>query len=226
MYASPASPMARRCLLATTVVASTRRRSSRSGCVRVSPSALPALRLRPILRFTRVLRPTMSRTSSRARRGRRRRRGVPCRRSAWDMAALCRTGWDVLPRHIRPLSGPGPRSGGSRGSYARRSGPPKLSRERRKPRGCEAFEPSAMVLSPPPSADSGGGIRTRDLRVMSPTSYQTAPPRGGNVDSSNARASASRRISRRVRCPRRAGCRGGARPRPARRRRASASSSA
>jgi site-specific DNA recombinase len=25
---------------------------------------------------------------------------------------------------------------------------------------------------------SGGGIRTRDLRVMSPTSYQTAPPRG------------------------------------------------
>src|ERR1700683_1367597 len=27
---------------------------------------------------------------------------------------------------------------------------------------------------------SGGGIRTRDLRVMSPTSYQTAPPRGGS----------------------------------------------
>jgi hypothetical protein len=26
-------------------------------------------------------------------------------------------------------------------------------------------------------ANSGGGIRTRDLRVMSPTSYQTAPPR-------------------------------------------------
>jgi hypothetical protein len=29
--------------------------------------------------------------------------------------------------------------------------------------------------------DSGGGIRTRDLRVMSPTSYQTAPPRGGRM---------------------------------------------
>jgi hypothetical protein len=29
--------------------------------------------------------------------------------------------------------------------------------------------------------DSGGGIRTRDLRVMSPTSYQTAPPRGGHL---------------------------------------------
>ena len=29
--------------------------------------------------------------------------------------------------------------------------------------------------------DSGGGIRTRDLRVMSPTSYQTAPPRGGTA---------------------------------------------
>ena len=27
------------------------------------------------------------------------------------------------------------------------------------------------------SSHSGGGIRTRDLRVMSPTSYQTAPPR-------------------------------------------------
>jgi hypothetical protein len=29
------------------------------------------------------------------------------------------------------------------------------------------------------SWDSGGRIRTCDLRVMSPTSYQTAPPRGG-----------------------------------------------
>src|SRR5215216_2382647 len=28
------------------------------------------------------------------------------------------------------------------------------------------------------SSNSGGGIRTRDLRVMSPTSYLTAPPRG------------------------------------------------
>src|SRR3954447_24051236 len=38
--------------------------------------------------------------------------------------------------------------------------------------------------------DSGGGIRTRDLRVMSPTSYLTAPPRVGgltNVAPSNAR---------------------------------------
>jgi hypothetical protein len=30
-----------------------------------------------------------------------------------------------------------------------------------------------------PFLDSGGGIRTRDLRVMSPTSYLAAPPRGG-----------------------------------------------
>src|SRR3954449_11172650 len=36
------------------------------------------------------------------------------------------------------------------------------------------LRPYAMV-----GLDSGGGIRTRDLRVMSPTSYQTAPPRGG-----------------------------------------------
>ena len=31
---------------------------------------------------------------------------------------------------------------------------------------------------------SGGGIRTRDLRVMSPTSYQTAPPRVATSSSS------------------------------------------
>ena len=35
--------------------------------------------------------------------------------------------------------------------------------------------------------DSGGGIRTRDLRVMSPTSYQTAPPRGGNLSLATSR---------------------------------------
>src|SRR5205085_11753982 len=29
----------------------------------------------------------------------------------------------------------------------------------------------------PRPSSSGGGIRTRDLRVMSPTSYLTAPPR-------------------------------------------------
>ena len=34
--------------------------------------------------------------------------------------------------------------------------------------------------------NSGGGIRTRDLRVMSPTSYQTAPPRGVRVNSSKS----------------------------------------
>src|SRR3954464_4282741 len=33
-----------------------------------------------------------------------------------------------------------------------------------------------------PLVSSGGGIRTRDLRVMSPTSYQTAPPRVGNCE--------------------------------------------
>ena len=31
------------------------------------------------------------------------------------------------------------------------------------------------------SGGSGGGIRTRDLRVMSPTSYLAAPPRGGHL---------------------------------------------
>ena len=35
--------------------------------------------------------------------------------------------------------------------------------------------------------NSGGGIRTRDLRVMSPTSYQTAPPRVAELHDSNSR---------------------------------------
>src|SRR4051794_4376065 len=59
------------------------------------------------------------------------------------------------------------------------------ARQRRKPPLRAAFgvlvgllqgflQPYATV-----GLDSGGGIRTRDLRVMSPTSYQTAPPRGG-----------------------------------------------
>jgi hypothetical protein len=41
------------------------------------------------------------------------------------------------------------------------------------------LNPSAINKNPAFAGllDSGGGIRTRDLRVMSPTSYQTAPPR-------------------------------------------------
>src|SRR4051812_27817931 len=39
---------------------------------------------------------------------------------------------------------------------------------------------------------SGGGIRTRDLRVMSPTSYLTAPPRGATIECSNLGRGASR----------------------------------
>jgi hypothetical protein len=42
----------------------------------------------------------------------------------------------------------------------------------------------AQTKGPPERAfrSSGGGIRTRDLRVMSPTSYQTAPPRVGSSE--------------------------------------------
>ncbi len=46
--------------------------------------------------------------------------------------------------------------------------------------GSPASEASFTWETPPAAAfraNSGGGIRTRDLRVMSPTSYQTAPPR-------------------------------------------------
>ena len=39
-----------------------------------------------------------------------------------------------------------------------------------------------------PSGDSGGGIRTRDLRVMSPTSYLAAPPRVAATRYSNGDA--------------------------------------
>src|SRR3954465_358807 len=54
------------------------------------------------------------------------------------------------------------------------------------------FRPSTTVLSPPSSADSGGGIRTRDLRVMSPTSYLAAPPR--DVDFTSYQLKRSRRV--------------------------------
>src|ERR687896_2150082 len=49
----------------------------------------------------------------------------------------------------------------------------------RKPRDCRVF------------LNSGGGIRTRDLRVMSPTSYLTAPPRGVTNECSEPFAAAS-----------------------------------
>ena len=54
MYASPASATVRRCAPAITTSVSIRRRSSRSACTRVSPSADPAERLRPIRRLTRT----------------------------------------------------------------------------------------------------------------------------------------------------------------------------
>src|SRR5919204_3827418 len=41
-------------------------------------------------------------------------------------------------------------------------------------------------------SSSGGGIRTRDLRVMSPTSYLTAPPRVATNKCSALRLRASR----------------------------------
>jgi hypothetical protein len=42
------------------------------------------------------------------------------------------------------------------------------------------------------ASSSGGGIRTRDLRVMSPTSYLTAPPRGVVNNSSNGSGAVNR----------------------------------
>jgi hypothetical protein len=54
----------------------------------------------------------------------------------------------------------------------------------RKPRREAGLSAVGGGLSPPSSADSGGGIRTRDLRVMSPTSYLAAPPRVANTQAS------------------------------------------
>ena len=59
--------------------------------------------------------------------------------------------------------------------------------------------------------DSGGGIRTRDLRVMSPTSYQTAPPRGGPLILAAVGGIGEKNAARgRVRHPGAPGCRRGA----------------
>jgi len=54
MYASPASATVRRCAPAITTSVSMRRRSSRSACTRVSPSARAVERFRPIRRLTRT----------------------------------------------------------------------------------------------------------------------------------------------------------------------------
>src|SRR5918999_3516849 len=46
------------------------------------------------------------------------------------------------------------------------------------PPGCERRSQQETPALAGVPCSSGGGIRTRDLRVMSPTSYLTAPPRG------------------------------------------------
>ena len=49
------------------------------------------------------------------------------------------------------------------------------------PRWSEPWQTKSPACPGFHGVSSGGGIRTRDLRVMSPTSYQTAPPRGGRT---------------------------------------------
>src|SRR3954454_21707848 len=87
--------------------------------------------------------------------------------------------WDVLPRQIGTLLEP-PADPRRRGSTRKRGGATDQVRlrERRKPRKCEAFGPSALLLPPPPSANSGAVIQTGNIRIMSQTSNQYAPPRG------------------------------------------------
>ena len=70
-------------------------------------------------------------------------------------------------RNLRVLEPEG--SGLSPHDEGRPDGRPSRSRSACSQGSCKSY---ALV-----GRDSGGGIRTRDLRVMSPTSYQTAPPR-------------------------------------------------
>ena len=66
-----------------------------------------------------------------------------------------------------------PLSGASR--LGSRAAPHSRSTRRRPPKDLEQTTEGAASRAP--SVDSGGRIRTCDLRVMSPTSYRTAPPR-------------------------------------------------
>src|SRR5687768_5235015 len=72
------------------------------------------------------------------------------------------------------------------------------SPERRNPRVSRGFD------------HSGGGIRTRDLRVMSPTSYLTAPPRDAVYEPTKLAPSVNpwSRLRRRARPRRRSGLAG------------------
>src|SRR5262249_32286873 len=92
--------------------------------------------------------------------------------------------WSVAARTPQPV-GPGRIGGGQVGSAERSQVDPTAG-----PRAHFSVPVWYSLLIPKHSAQrkspdfraflsSGGGIRTRHLRGMSPTSYQTAPPRGG-----------------------------------------------
>ncbi len=78
-------------------------------------------------------------------------------------------GPETFPRERRPERSP--RRSSSRPASARPN-----PAETRKPPGERRLP---VRCDPAITPSSGGRIRTCDLRVMSPTSYQTAPPRGG-----------------------------------------------
>ena len=172
MYAVPASSTVRRAAPPTTVVFAMSRRSSASACVRVRPSAVDGRRFRPTRRLTR--RPRTRHDPYQVSRpvDRRGRRALRSRRSAsLQSPAIPRTmsrnaahrprpNWN----HIGTTSAPHPRTAKAALASGLRSQSASAGSWRELP---------ALV-----GLDSGGGIRTRDLRVMSPTSYQTAPPRG------------------------------------------------
>src|SRR4051794_13049511 len=118
------------------------------------------------------------------------------KRASWCADSPCRTAESSTSRRFffAYFTGQDPMGSGRTEAAQRRRAP----RERRKPRIHGAFEPSTAVLSPSSPAGSGGGVRTRDLRVMSPTSYQTAPPRGGKTRIATDGEAQQDDVSRRV----------------------------
>ena len=159
------------------VLAGTRRASSTTCCESVAASTSIERELGPEGRPGLRTRPRRAGDPGHPRRGvdaleRPARRAAPAGRPAG--------GAGRRPAHARRVAEPAPRSISAPVCCAA----DRPQRERRRPPLRTAFGSRSACRAPLASSaalvglDSGGGIRTRDLRVMSPTSYQTAPPRG------------------------------------------------
>ena len=117
-------------------------------------------------------------------------RSRPTRRRSPTSRPSCGAGRSPSPW---PRCSPGPTIRWPRPRSPRSPSSPHAGPRRARPRGAAGGGRCRLLLvleeQKPPGErrllHSGGGIRTRDLRVMSPTSYQTAPPRGAELHDSN-----------------------------------------